>query len=289
MRSRPGGPVPQARFPARCVGTPPPVGTLSDVGVLSREEFDAIEFDAACTGDHLAAAQQMTLLADTGTQTPAMPRAEAYTRAGEQWLLADEPAAAASGFMRALEDGGPSFVDPRAPLARALFMMDRTEDAEALIYQLAAEPPTEPRMCDLVAELLAERADMIGALAWVNAGVELCLGGSPGPVASAGDADTSGPEAGSADAQAAGTVAVPVLPPGDRTELRLLLSLRFRIRNDIGLPEDAYDRLLDELSSEPGAISGLSGETTSSSAAGSRSTRTVSPSAISPDSSSFAS
>jgi hypothetical protein len=239
--------------------------------VLSREEFDAIEFDAACTGDHLAAAQQMTLLADTGTQTPAMPRAEAYTRAGEQWLLADEPAAAASGFMRALEDGGPSFVDPRAPLARALFMMDRTEDAEALIHQLAAEPPTEPGMCDLVAELLAERADMIGALAWVNAGIELCLGGSPGPVASAGDADTSEPEAGSADAQAAGTVAVPVLPPGDRTELRLLLSLRFRIRNDIGLPEDAYDRLLDELPSEP------------------RSTLTVSPSAISPDSSSFAS
>jgi len=236
----------------------------------------------------------MTLLADTGTQTPGMPRAEAYTRAGEQWLLADEPAAAANGFMRALEDGGPSFVDPRAPLARALFMMDRTEDGEALLNQLAAEPPREPRMCDLVAELLVERSDMIGALAWVNAGIELYLGGSPGPVASAGDADTSdasGPETASADV-------VPALPPGDRAELRLLLSLRFRIRNDIGLPEDAYDRLLDDLSSGPGTIAGLSGETTiaglsgettSASAASSRSTRTVSPSATCPDSSSFAS
>jgi len=265
------------------------VGTLSDVGVLSREEFDAIEFDAACTGDHRAAAEQMTLLADTGKQTPSMPRAEAYTRAGEQWLLADEPAAAASGFMRALEDGGPSFVDPRAPLARALFMMGRTEDAEALIQQLATEPPAEPRMCDLVAELLVERADMIGALAWVNAGIELYLGGSPGPVALAGDRETSGPEAEPAGAQAAAASVVPALPPGDRNELRLLLSLRFRIRNDIGLPEDAYDRLLDELSSEPGTITGLSGETTSSSATGSSSTRTESPSAISPDSSSFAS
>lgn len=279
----------RARFLACGVGTPPPVGTLSDVAVLSREAFDAIEFDAACTGDHRAAAQQMTLLADTGTQTPGMPRAEAYTRAGEQWLLADEPAAAANGFMRALEDGGPSFVDPRAPLARALFMMGRTEDAEALLNQLAAEPPREPRMCDLVAELLAERSDMIGALAWVNAGIELCLGGSPGPVASAGDADTSGQEAGLADTLAAAAAMVPALPPGDRTELRLLLSLRFRIRNDIGLPEDAYDRLLDDLSSGPGTITGLSGETTSASAASSRSTRTVSPSAISPDSSSFAS
>jgi hypothetical protein len=250
--------------------------------VLSREAFDAIEFDAACTGDHRAAAQQMTLLADTGTQTPAMPRAEAYTRAGEQWLLADEPAAAANGFMRALEDGGPSFVDPRAPLARALFMMGRTEDAEALISQLAAEPPREPRLCDLVAELLMERSDMIGALAWVDAGIELCLGGSPGPVASAGDADSGGPKEAPAGV-------IPALPPGDRAELRLLLSLRFRIRNDIGLPDDAYDRLLDDLSSGPGAASGLSGETTSASAASSRSTRTVSPSAISPDRSSFAS
>ncbi len=267
------------------------MGILSDVGVLSREAFDAIEFDAACTGDHRAAAQQMTFLADTGTQTPAMPRAEAYTRAGEQWLLADEPAAAASGFMRALEDGGPSFVDPRAPLARALFMMGRAEEAEELINELAAVPPREPRMCDVLAELLVERSDLIGALAWVGAGIELCLGRSPGPVASAGDADREHPETGP-DAQVAGAGAVPALPPGDRAELRLLLSLRFRIRNDLGLPEDAYDRLLDELPSEPsepGTVAGgLSGETTSASAASSRSTRTVSPSVIPPDSSPLA-
>ena len=226
------------------------VGTLSDVGLLSREAFDAIEFDAACTGDHRAAAQQMTLLADTGTQTTAMPRAEAYTRAGEQWLLADEPAAAANRFRRALEDGGPSDIDPRAPLARALFMMDRAEEAQAVIDRLAAEPPLEPRTCDLMAELLAERSDLIGALAWAGAGVELCLGRSPGPVATAGDAETEEPDAGQAGSTAA------ALPPGGQAELRLLLTLRFRIRNDLGLPEDAYDRLLDELPSEPGAISG---------------------------------
>ena len=276
---------------AHCVGTPATVGILSDVGVLSREAFDAIEFDAACTGDHRAAAQQMTLLADTGTQTPAMPRAEAYTRAGEQWLLADEPAAAASGFMRALEDGGPSFVDPRAPLARALFMMGRAEEAEELINELAAVPPREPRMCDVLAELLVERSDLIGALAWVGAGIELCLGRSPGPVASAGDADREHPET-EPVARVAGAGAVPALPPGDRAELRLLLSLRFRIRNDLGLPEDAYDRLLDELPSEPsepGTVAGgLSAETTSASAASSRSTSTVSPSVIPPDSSPLA-
>jgi hypothetical protein len=229
------------------------VGTLSDVGVLSREEFDAIEFDAALTGDHRAAAQQMTMLADTGTQTPAMPRAEAYTRAGEQWLLADDPAAAANRFMRALEDGGEADVDPRAPLARALFMMDQAGEAEALIQRLAAEPPREPRTCDLMAELLAERTDLIGALAWAGAGVELCLGRSPGPVATAGDAEE--PEPGPAGERAAAAEAA-ALPPAGQAELRLLLTLRFRIRNDLGLPEDAYDRLLDELPSEPGTISG---------------------------------
>ena len=265
----------------------PTVGTLSDVGMLSREAFDAIEFDAAITGDHRAAAQQMTLLADTGTQTSAMPRAEAYTRAGEQWLLADEPAAAANGFRRALEDGGPSFVDPRAPLARALFMMGTEDEAEALIGELAAEPPREARTCDLLAELLVERSDAIGALAWASAGVELCLGRSPGPVATAGDADPSGPDEGPAGERAGdtGAVMVPELPPGDQAELRLLLSLRYRIRNDLGLPEDAYDRLLDELPSKPGTIAGgLPDTTTSASAPASRSTRTVSPSVIAPDS-----
>jgi len=29
------------------------------------------------------------------------------------------------------------------------------------------------------------------------------------------------------------------------TELRMLLNLRYRIRNDLGLPEDGYDHLID--------------------------------------------
>src|SRR4029077_13326 len=99
-------------------------------------------------------------------------------------------------FMRALEDGGPSDIDPRAPLAQALFMMDQAGHAEGLIDQLAADPRSEPRTCDLMAELLAERGDMIGALAWAGAGVELCLGRSPGPVANAGGDDTAETEAG---------------------------------------------------------------------------------------------
>jgi len=257
------------------------------VSVLSREAFDEIEFDAACTGDHLAAAQRMTMLATSGTQTVAMTRAEAFMRAGEQWLLAGEPAAAARDFRQALADGGPSSVDPRAPLAQALFMMGQVAEAEDLVQRLAAEPPRDPRMCDLLAELMVERADLINALAWTNAGVELYLGGSPGPVARAGEAGSEEPGTGSL----AGMDSVLDLPAGDRAELRLLLSLRFRIRNDLGLAEDSYDQLLDLLPPEPGTESatGLPGRTTRASAAASRSTVTRSPSVISPDSSARAS
>jgi hypothetical protein len=37
------------------------------------------------------------------------------------------------------------------------------------------------------------------------------------------------------------------LPDADRQELQLLLRLRYRVRNDLGLPEDSYDLLLDGL------------------------------------------
>jgi hypothetical protein len=176
---------------------------------LSREEFDSIEFDAAASGNHAAAARQMAQLATTGTETAGMARAEAYLRAGEQWLLADDPAEAVAGFQRAMADGGPVFVDPRVPMARALFQLGRHSEAQDIISRLKAEGPADPRTCDLVAELLVERSELAAALEWTTAGVELCL-------------------------------------TGDDAELRLLLRLRYRIRNDLGLPEDDYDAMLDD-------------------------------------------
>jgi hypothetical protein len=217
------------------------------VVVLNREAFDAIEFDAAGSGDYRAAAEEMTRLADSGTQTTNMPRSEAYVRAGEQWLLADEPAAAVRGFLRAIEDGGPSSIDPRVPLARALFMLGRTGEAEKLVAELAAEGPRDPRMCDLLAELLVERGDLPAALAWATAGVRLCLGQAPGPVIPGSGNREPGTTGTAEPPSPAGITARRPSPITDENELRLLLSLRFRIRNDLGLPEDGYDRMLDEL------------------------------------------
>jgi hypothetical protein len=205
-------------------------GYLSNVPVLSREEFDSLEFDAAASGDHAAAARQMTRLATIGTETAAMPRAEAFVRAGEQWMLADDPAEAVTGFRLAMADGGPVFVDPRVPLARALFQLGRQPEAQAIIGQLKAEGRADPRTCDLVAELLVERSELAAALDWATAGVELCLAqGGPAEGRVWGGQNRIGQR-----------------PAGQDSELKLLLRLRYRIRNDLGLAEDGYDAMLDD-------------------------------------------
>ena len=184
-------------------------GKVLNVVVLSGELFDAIEVNAARTGNHQRAAVRMSRLAVQAT-AGGMSRAEAHARAGEQWLLADEPATAADEFRAAIADAGPTLDDPRVQLARAMFALDRPAEADSLLDELTASGGQAlPRTCDLVAELLTEQGDLRGALDWATAGVQACLGGD------------------------------------DRDELPLLLRLRYRLRIDLGLPEDDYDKMLD--------------------------------------------
>jgi hypothetical protein len=186
------------------------------VALLSREEFDAIEFDAACTGDYKTAAERMLALATAGTQSDSMPRAEAFVRAGEQWLLADNPGAAASGFRMAIADGGPVDVDPRVHLSRALFLLGSADEAASMLADLKTEGHADARTCYVLAELLLEQADLDGALDWATAGVDLIVRGGSGPG----------------------------MPHDPDPGLDDLLRLRYRIRNDLRLPEDEYDRML---------------------------------------------
>ena len=196
------------------------MGRVSKVVVLSCELFDAIEVNAARTGNHKRAAVRMSRLAVQATPS-GISRAEAHVRAGEQWLLADDPAAAVEEFRKALTDAGPTFDDPRVPLARAMFALGRPADADALLRELRESGGKAlPRTCDLVAELLTEQGDLEGALDWATAGVDACLRGDE---------------------------------PEDRDELRLLLRLRYRIRVDLGLPEDDYDKMLDSRKAGPAA------------------------------------
>jgi hypothetical protein len=185
------------------------------VVALSGELFDAIEVMAARTGNHKRAAVRMSRLAVQASlpaqATPgSISRAEAHMRAGEQWLLADEPATAVEEFQAAIADAGPTFDDPLVSLARAMFALDRPEEAAVLLRELTETGGRSlPRKCDLVAELLTEQGDLNGALDWATAGVDACMRGD------------------------------------DRDELQLLLRLRYRLRVDLGLPEDDYDKMLD--------------------------------------------
>ena len=193
------------------------VGRVDNVVVLSGELFDAIEMNAARTGNHKRAAVRMSRLAVQAT-TGSMSRAEAHMRAGEQWLLADDPEEAVGEFRQAIADTGPTFDDPRVSLARAMFALGRPADADALLRELRESGArNSPRSCDLVAELLTEQGDLEGALDWATAGVDACLRGD------------------------------------DRDELQLLLRLRYRIRVDLGMPEDDYDKLLDSKKAGPAA------------------------------------
>ena len=193
------------------------VGRVDNVVVLSTDLFDAIEVNAARTGNHKRAAVRMSRLAVQAT-AGGMSRAEAHMRAGEQWLLADEPTDAVEQFQKAIADGGPTFDNPRVSLARAMFALGRNEDADTLLREVReSDARTKPRTSDLVAELLTEQGDLEGALDWATAGVDACLAGE------------------------------------DRDELQLLLRLRYRLRVDLGMPEDDYDKLLDEKKAGPAA------------------------------------
>jgi hypothetical protein len=193
------------------------MGRVDSVVALSGELFDAIEVMAARTGNHKRAAVRMGRLAAQATPS-SMSRAEAHMRAGEQWLLADDPETAVEEFQQAIADAGPTLDDPRVPLARAMFSLGRAEDADALLRELRESGARgSARSCDLVAEVLTEQGDLEGALEWATAGVDACLRGD------------------------------------DRAELQLLLRLRYRLRVDLGLPEDDYDKMLDSRKAGPAA------------------------------------
>ncbi len=190
------------------------------VVALSGELFDAIEVNAARTGNHKRAAVRMSRLA-VQASAGSMSRAEAHMRAGEQWLQADEPESAAEEFRKAIADQGATFDDPRVSLARAWFTLGRAAEAESLLRELSESGGrSRARTCDLAAELLTEQGDLAGALDWATAGVDVCLRGEDGK---------------------------------DRNELQLLLRLRYRLRVDLGLPEDDYDKLLDSRKAGPAA------------------------------------
>src|SRR2546429_5718232 len=90
------------------------VGRVDNVVVLSGDLFDAIEVNAARTGNHKRAAVRMSRLAVHAT-AGGMARARAHMRAGGHWLPAHHPPKALGQFQKAIAHRTPTSAAPRGP------------------------------------------------------------------------------------------------------------------------------------------------------------------------------
>ncbi|GAB3882734.1 hypothetical protein GCM10027612_13730 [Microbispora bryophytorum subsp. camponoti] len=168
--------------------------------------MDRLLEQALLLDDHGALARRLDALAQ-GYESGEMSRAAILVLAAEEWRQAGQPATALDRYQSALEDGGEVPVDPRAGIADTLFELDRPEEARALIAAVGSGD-WNPATALIVAETLMAYGDLDAAHEWATDGARAC-----------------------------GTVG-----SGIRDSL---LRTRYRIRVDLGLPEDDLDALLD--------------------------------------------
>lgn len=175
---------------------------------MTREQLDRLLEQALLDDDHGALAGRLDALA-RGYGSGDVSRAAILVLAAEEWRQAGQPARALECFQRALEDGGEVGVDPRAGIADTLFELDRPDEARELVDSIKAEGRVDPMTALHVAETLLAYGDLNGAHDWATEGV---LAGGAHDAHDTRDA---------------------------------LLRTRYRIRVDLGLPEDDLDALLD--------------------------------------------
>ncbi|MBO3745777.1 hypothetical protein J5X84_06805 [Streptosporangiaceae bacterium NEAU-GS5] len=171
---------------------------------MTREQLDRLLEQALLLDEHGTLARQLDTLAETYVSGE-VSRAAIFVLAAEEWRQAGQPAAALDRFQRAAEDGGEVLIDPRAGIADTLFELDRATEARDVIEAIGGDA-WNPATALTVAETLAAYGDLDGAHQWATAGIAACA-----------------PEATMRDA---------------------LLRTRYRIRLDLGLPEDELDALL---------------------------------------------
>ncbi|SEL52410.1 Tetratricopeptide repeat-containing protein [Nonomuraea pusilla] len=133
-------------------------------------------------------------------------RASILVLAAEEWRAAGQPARALECFQRAVEDGGEAGIDPRAGIADTLFELDRADEAREVIETIRAEGGVSTATAHSIAETLVAYGDLRGGLDWATQAV-----------LSSGD---------------------------DDPEHLAVLRTRYRIRVDLGLPEDDLDALV---------------------------------------------
>ncbi|WP_244312183.1 hypothetical protein [Microbispora hainanensis] len=173
---------------------------------VTNEQVDRLLEQALLLDDHGALARRLDALAQ-GYESGEMSRAAILVLAAEEWRSAGQPATALDRYQSAAEDGGEVPVDPRAGIADTLFELDRPAEARAVIAAVRSGD-WNPATALTIAETLMAYGDLDAAHEWATDGIRAC--GTTG----SGIRDS-------------------------------LLRTRYRIRVDLGLPEDDLDALLD--------------------------------------------
>lgn len=172
---------------------------------VTREHLDRLLEQALLADDHSSLARQLDELA-LSYSSGDISRAAILVLAADEWRQAGQPARAMECFQRALEDGGDSGIDPRAGIADTLFELDRPEEARDVIATIRGEGGANPATAHNIAETLVAYGDLQAGLEWVTQAVLTCADDDPEHLA--------------------------------------LLRTRYRIRVDLGLPEDDLDALV---------------------------------------------
>ncbi|MET9070186.1 hypothetical protein ACWDTT_37055 [Streptosporangium sandarakinum] len=160
---------------------------------------------ALLADDHENLARRLEALAEDDVSGD-VSRAAILVLAGEEWRQAGQPAHALDCFQRAVDDGGEVSADPRAGIADTLFELERPDEAREVIEAIRLGGCT-PATALTVAETLVAYGDLREAHVWATDGARQAAEGSG--------------------------------------EHAALLRTRYRIRVDLGLPEDDLDALLD--------------------------------------------
>ncbi|GAA3126932.1 hypothetical protein GCM10010466_17230 [Planomonospora alba] len=173
---------------------------------VTREQLDRLLDQALMADDHESLARRLEELAEAYVSGD-LSRAAVLVLAAEEWRQAGRPARALHCFQRAADDGGEAGADPRAGVADTLFELGRPDEARQVIEAIESGGAVSPATALSIAETLVAYGDPRQAHAWATRGI--------------GDAEPGG------------------------AEHAALLRVRYRIRVDLGLPEDDLDGLLD--------------------------------------------
>ncbi|RBQ21683.1 hypothetical protein DP939_02990 [Spongiactinospora rosea] len=172
---------------------------------VTREHLDRLLEQGLLADDHVPTAKRLDSLAASYVSGD-VSRAAILVLAAEEWRQAGQPARALECFQRAMEDGGEVSVDPRAGIADTLFELDRPAEGKEMIEAIRAEGGVTPATCLNITETLIAYDELRAAHDWATEGA--------------------------------------LASPEGTGERSALLRARYRIRVDLGLPEDELDALV---------------------------------------------